>query len=82
MTNEDSFMSLFTEKLRDIKDVCEGKTASLMNMDTTMEDREVIDETQLWDMFENIKKQVLNLGIASSGVSVEIESSLGDSKIL
>ena len=80
MTNEDSFMSLFTEKLRDIKDVCEGKTASLMNMDTTMEDREVIDETQLWDMFENIKKQVLNLGIASSGVSAEIESSSKDIK--
>ena len=77
MTASENFLTLFNEKLNDIRDICSGKNESMMNMDTTMEEKEVIDENQLWNMFEDIKKQVMKLDIAN-GALPEIDNYLRD----
>ena len=75
---DQNFMVLFNEKLQDIRDICMGGHESLMNMDTTMEEKDVINENQLWDMFEDIKTQVKKMdisGVAHSGVDISLVDS-------
>ena len=79
MSSTENFLTLLNEKLNDIRDICSGKNESMMNMDTTMEEKEVIDENQLWNMFEDIKKQVIKLDIANGALS-EIDNHLRGQK--
>ena len=72
-------MAQFNEKLKDIRDICSGKTESVMDMDTTLEERELIDENQIWNMFEEIKRQVIKLDI-TNGSLLDLGNSLGDIK--
>ena len=75
---DQNFMALFNEKLQDIRDICMGEHESLMNMDTTMEEKDVINENQLWDMFEDIKTHVKKMdisGVALSGVDISLVDS-------
>ena len=76
---DQDFVAQFNEKLKDIRDICSGKTESVMHMDTTLEEREVIDEQQIWNMFEEIKRQVIKLDI-TNGSLLDIGNPLGDIK--
>ena len=72
------FVAQFNEKLKDIRDICSGKTESVMDMDdTTLEEKEAIDENQVWNMFEDIKRQVIKLDI-TGGSLMDIGNSLKD----
>ena len=65
---DQDFVAQFNEKLKDIRDICSGKTESVMDMDTTLEERELIDENQIWNMFEEIKRQVIKLDITNGSL--------------
>ena len=77
-----SIIDIFNEKLQDIKDMAEGKT-ELMNMDAENVEN-LIDEKQLWEMFENIKNKVLSMDLSKNAIgngvvdSLDIDESLGD----
>ena len=54
-----SFFDTFDEKLKQIKDVAEGKIKPLSFTD---DDKiEHVDNNQIWQMFENIKSKVMNI---------------------
>ena len=54
-----SFFDTFNEKLKQIKDVAEGKIKPLSFTD---DDKiEHVDNNQIWQMFENIKSKVMNI---------------------
>jgi len=55
-----SFFDLFDDKLKQIKDLAEGKIEPISVEDSKVED---IDDNQIWKMFENVKNKVMNMEI-------------------
>eukprot|EP00092_Neocalanus_flemingeri_P010852 GFUD01011685.1.p1 GENE.GFUD01011685.1~~GFUD01011685.1.p1 ORF type:complete len:399 (-),score=114.20 GFUD01011685.1:58-1197(-) len=76
--NAKSFFSFFDDKLKQIKDLAEGKIEPISVEDGSIE---VVDDNQIWQMFENIKKKVMTMEIPEeifSSNSPQIEETSTD----
>ena len=73
----ESFIKIFNTKLQEIKDMAEGKLDSVsVNFDQS--ETTVVEEKQLWEMFENIKSKILNLDLSAETQADNVVDSLGD----
>ena len=73
--SDKSFIDIFNTKLKDIRDIAEGKT-DIMNMEN--DDQECAGEEQIWNMFETIKKNVMDLDLSKVTLENSIVDSLDD----
>ena len=59
-----SFLQRFNEKISDMLDLAEGIVEPTVTIDD--ENEEVLDDDQIWKMFENVKAKVMNMDISHS----------------
>ena len=65
-TSQKSFLDMFDAKVKQIMDLAEGKVEPESVKDDNVE---VLDENQIWQMFENMKNKVMNMDISETSVS-------------
>merc|ERR1719312_403446 len=73
----ESFIKIFNTKLKEIKDMAEGKLDS-MSVNFDQSESVIVEEKQLWDMFENIKSKILNLDLSAETQADNVVDTLGD----
>jgi hypothetical protein len=71
--NPKSFFDLFDEKLKQIRDLAEGKIEPISVADDFVEH---VDDNQIWQMFENVKNKVMNMEIPEKMSSIESPENL------
>ena len=59
-----SFLQRFNEKISDMLDLAEGIVEPTVTIND--ENEEVLDDDQIWKMFENVKAKVMNMDISHS----------------
>ena len=62
-----SYFDKLNEKLKQIKDVAEGKIEPFSYTDA--DKIELVDDNQIWQMFENIKSKVMNIEVQETPIT-------------